>query len=117
MLSYRFIDPKRGSVLEKDAELLAHLVEALLPQSDDLVAIDPDLTPFGAQQSEDVLEQHGLPRTGRPKDRRDPPLRDVKGDVLENGVGAEGFRDATERDDRSPGAIQPGPVVSCELSI
>jgi len=60
MLSYKFIDPKRAPswktpnflVLEKDAELLAHLVEALLPPSHDLVVIDPDLTPVGVLQAE-----------------------------------------------------------------
>ena len=34
---------EQGAVLEQDAELLAHLVEAPLAQADDLVAVDPDL--------------------------------------------------------------------------
>jgi len=47
-----------GAILEENPELLAYLVEALLTQAHDLVALHPDLAAFGTKQPENVLEQH-----------------------------------------------------------
>ena len=92
--------PEQGTVLEEDAELLAHFVEALFAEADDLVAVDPDLAALGDEQAEDVLEQHGLSGARGTQDGGDPALGHVEGDVLEHRVGAEGLRDPSQRDDR-----------------
>src|SRR5271155_2130054 len=59
---------EEGAILEEDAEFLADLVQALLPQADDLVAVHPDLTAFGPQQAQYILEQHRLAGSRGPED-------------------------------------------------
>jgi hypothetical protein len=83
---------EQRTVLEQDAELLAHLVKALLTEPHDLVAVDPDLAPLRLEQAQDVLEQHGLPVAGRAEDGCDPPFGHVERDVFEHGVRAERLR-------------------------
>ena len=81
--------PEQRAVLEEHAELAADAVEVLLAHADDLLAVDPDLTGVGAQQPDDVLQQHRLAGARRAQDGGDLALRHVEGDVLEHRVRAE----------------------------
>src|SRR5207253_1158977 len=46
----------------------------------------------------DVLEEYALARAGRPEHQRDLSLGDVAGDVLEDGLRAEGLGQLLDRD-------------------
>src|SRR4029079_4032624 len=91
---------EEGTVLEEDAELAPDPVEVLLLHADDVLAVDPDLALFGAQQTDDVLEEDRFPGPGRAQDGGDLALGDTEGDVLQNRVRAEGLGDALQVDDR-----------------
>ena len=109
--------PEEGSVLEQDAELLAHLVEALLPQPHDLVAIDPDLSALGTQQPEMFLSNTDFPVPGGPRIAVILPFGTSK--VMSSSTVWEPNDFVTPRREMigSPGAIQAGPVVSRGSSI
>src|SRR5205814_9207397 len=90
---------EEGAVLEQHAELAPNAIEILLPHPDDVLALDPDLALFGAQQTDDVLQEDGLAGAGWAQDGGDAPLGHVEGDVREDRVGPEGLGHALHGDD------------------
>jgi hypothetical protein len=88
-----FIEPNRGAVLKEHAELSPDLIELSLRQGGDVLAVDPDLAPVGLQEADEVLEKHRLAGARRTKQDCDLAFRDVEGDALEDGLGAERFRE------------------------
>ena len=70
--------------------------------SDNLIAVNPDLSFVRNEQTEDVLQKDGFPRTGWSENGGNPPLGYIEGDVLEHRVGSEGFGHPLEGNDWFP---------------
>jgi hypothetical protein len=89
---------EEGAVLEEDAELLADLEELFLLERRDVVVADVDVAGRGLQESDEVLEEDGLPGSGRAEDDRDLTLGDIEGDVFPDRLGAEALRQSDNGD-------------------
>ena len=61
-------------------------------------AVDPDLARVGLEQSDDVLDRHGLAGAGIADDDHGLALGHVEGEALEHALGAEGLVDVLELD-------------------
>src|SRR6478752_9912731 len=82
---------EQRTVLEHDAEQRADLVKLLGRALDDVGAVDDDLAPLRAQQTDQGLEEDGFTGTGRAEEDADLTGRDLQSDVFPNSLGPEGF--------------------------
>ena len=84
--------------LKQHAEALAHLVEVVLLQAHDLLAVDLDRALVGRHQANHVLEKHALAGAAAPHHHDALSLADVEIDAIEHLLGAETLGEPTDPD-------------------
>jgi len=83
---------EQGTVLKHDTEQRADLVKLLRRALDDVGAVDDDLAPLGAQQTDQRLQEHRFTGTRRAEQHADLTGRDLQRDIFPNSLGPEGLR-------------------------
>ncbi len=77
---------EEGAALEDDAVALAHAVELAAGEPGDVHPVDQDAARVGAEEAEQVAEQHRLAAPAAPDDDRDRPRGDLQVDAAQHGL-------------------------------
>src|SRR6478735_88095 len=89
---------EEGTVLEEDAEELAHLVEVGLAQARQVTAVDDDRPGVGLEQPDERLEEDGLAGARGPEHDRHLPRGKREGHVPPDRLRTEGLGQTCDRD-------------------